>query len=53
VCPVQLVFLCFIVCKFFLSCSTVYDTYSFLTRSVQLINSILLHHNISELSRYF
>jgi len=38
-CPVQLTFLCFIVCRFFISCLTC----SFFTRSVQLINSILLH----------
>ena len=37
----------------FLSSLTLSNTSSFLTRSVQLIFSILLQHLISELSRYF
>ena len=52
-CSVQLSCLFFIVCLIFLSFLTMYSTSSFLTRSVQLIFSILLQHHISELSRYF
>jgi hypothetical protein len=36
----------------FLSSLILYNTFSFLTRSVQLIFSILLQHHISKLSRY-
>jgi hypothetical protein len=35
------------VCRTFLSSLTLCNTSSFLTRSVQLIFSILLHHHIS------
>jgi hypothetical protein len=51
-CPIQLAFLLYIVCRIFLSSLTVCNT-SFLTQSVQLIFSILLQHHISKLSRYF
>ena len=50
-CSVQLSCLFFIVCSIFLSFLTTYNTSSFLTRSAQLIFSILLQHHISELSR--
>ena len=51
--PIQLAFLLFIVCSIFLSSLSLCNTSSFLTRSVQLIFSILLqHHHISQLSRY-
>jgi len=49
--PVQLVFL-FIVCRIFLSFFTLCNTSSFLSRSIQLIFSILLQHDTSNLSRY-
>jgi hypothetical protein len=51
--PIQLVFLLFIVCRIFLSFLTVCNTSSFLTRSVQLIFSILLQHHISKFFRHF
>jgi hypothetical protein len=50
---IQLAFLLFIVCTIFLSSFTLCNTSSFITRSVQLIFSILLQHHISKLSRYF
>ena len=50
--PIQLPFLLFIVCRIFLSSSTLIHN-SFLERSVQLIFSIFLQHHISKLSRYF
>jgi len=49
--PVLLSFL--YCCRIFLSSLTLRSTSSFLTRSVQMIFSILLQHHISELSRYF
>lgn len=49
---IQLTFLLFTVCRMFLSSVTLCDTSSFFTRSVQVILSILLQHQISELSRY-
>jgi hypothetical protein len=45
-------FLRFTVCRMFLFSLTLCNTL-FITRSVQLISSILLQHNILELSRYF
>ena len=51
--PIQLAFLLFIVCSTHLSSLTLCNTSSFLTRSVQLIFSILLQHHTSKLSRYF
>ena len=48
---IRLAFLCFSVCRMFLSSSTLCNT-SFFTRSVQLIFSILLHHHISKLWTY-
>jgi predicted CDP-diglyceride synthetase/phosphatidate cytidylyltransferase len=51
--PIQLAFLLFIVCTIFLCSLTLCNTSSFLTRSVQLIFSILLQHHMSKLSRYF
>ena len=48
---IQLAFLLFTVCRMFLSSLTLCDTSSFFTRSVQVIFSILLQHQISELSR--
>jgi len=51
--PIQLAFLGFIVSKIFLSSFTPCNTSSFLmTRSAQLIFSILLQHHISDLLRY-
>jgi hypothetical protein len=49
--PIQLAFLCFIVCRIYLSSSTVCNT-SFFTRGLQLTFSILLQHHISKLPRY-
>jgi hypothetical protein len=49
--PIQLAFLLFMVRRIFLSTLTLCNT-SFLTRSVQLIFSVLLQHHISKLSRY-
>jgi len=46
--PVQLVFL-FIVCRIFYSFLTLCNTTSFLSRSIQLIFSILLQHDTSKL----
>ena len=51
--PIQFAFLLFTVCMMFLCSLTVCITTLFLTRSVQLIFSILLQHQISHLSRYF
>ena len=51
-CPIQLVFLLFIVCRMFLSSLTLYSTSSFIKQLVQLI-SILLQHHISKCSGYF
>jgi hypothetical protein len=53
VCPIQLAFLRFAVCKKLFSSLTLRNTSSFLTRSVQLIFSILLQGHISKPSRYF
>ena len=50
--PTQLTFL-LTACRKLLSSFALSDTCSFLTRSVQLIFSVLLHHNISKLSEYF
>ena len=50
--PIHLTFPCFIVNRIFLSL-TLCDTSSFPTRSVELIFSNFLQHNISNLSRYF
>ena len=49
--PTQLAFHLFIVYWLFHSSLTLCNIFSFFTRSVQLI-SILLHHNISVLTRY-
>ena len=51
--PIQLAFRFLISCRIFLCSLTVSNTSSFLTWSVQLIFSILLHHHISKFSRYF
>ena len=51
--PIQLPFRFLISCRIFLCSLTLSNTSSFLTRSVQLIFSILLQHHISKLSRYF
>ena len=51
--PVQIAILLFIVCTTFLSSLTHCNTSSFLTWSAQLIFSILLHHHLLKLSRYF
>jgi hypothetical protein len=45
--PIQLAFLLFILHRLFLSSLTLSNTSSFLTRSVQLIFSVLLQHHIS------
>ena len=50
--PIQLTFLPFAVCTISL-CSLPLCNTPFLTRSIQLTFSILLHHHISKLSRYF
>jgi hypothetical protein len=50
--PIRVAFI-FAVCRIFLSSLSLFDTYSFLTRSVQLIFSILLQHHILKLFRYF
>jgi hypothetical protein len=44
--PIQLAFCLFTVCMIFLSCLTLCNAYSFLTRSVQMIFSFLLQHHI-------
>ena len=51
--PIQLAFHFLISCRIFLCSLTLSNTYSFLTKSVQLIFSIFLQHHISELSRCF
>ena len=51
--PIQLAFRFLISCRIFLYSLTLSNTSSFLTRSVQLISSILLQQHISKLSRYF
>ena len=51
--PIQFVFRLRISCRIFLCSSTLSNTSSFLTWSVQLIFSILLQHHISKLSRCF
>ena len=51
--PIQLAFPFLISCRIFLCSSTLSNTSSFLTWSVQLIFSILLQDHISNLSRYF
>jgi hypothetical protein len=51
--PIELAFRFLISSTIFLCSSTVSDTSSFLTWSVQLIFSILLQHHISKLSRCF
>ena len=51
--PVQFAFFLLIVCRIFLLYSSLFNTFSLLKRSVQLIFSILLRHRISKLSRYF
>jgi len=48
--PIQFAFRLRISCRIFLSSLTLSNTSSFLTWSVQLIFSILLHHHISKLS---
>ena len=50
--PIQLAFLHFNLCRISVSSLTLRNT-SFVTRSVQLIFSILLQHHISRLSRLF
>jgi len=49
--PIQFAFRLRISCRIFLCSLTLINTSSFLTRSVQLIFSILLQHHISKLSR--
>jgi len=51
--PIQFAFHLRISCRIFLCSLTLSNTSSFLTWSVQLIFSILLHHQISKLSRCF
>jgi len=51
--PIQVAFLICIVCRSFLSSLTVCNISSFLTQSLQLIFSILLHHYVSKLPRCF
>jgi hypothetical protein len=54
-CPTQLTFLTFIVCRTFLSFWTTYricSTIHYLTLSVKLIFSVFLQHHISKLPRY-
>jgi hypothetical protein len=51
--PIQLAFRLLISCRIFLCSLTLSITSSFLTWSVQLIFSILLHHHISKISRCF
>jgi hypothetical protein len=51
--PMQFAFLCFVVCKMFLSSLTLCNTSQFFALSVQLIFSILLQRYISKLFRYF
>jgi hypothetical protein len=51
--PIQFVFRLCILCRIFLCFSTPSKTFSFLTRSFQIIFSILLQHHISKLSRFF
>ena len=51
--PIQFAFRLRISCRIFLCSLTLNNTSSFLTWSVQLIFSILLHHHISKLSRCF
>jgi len=50
--PIQLAFLLFLVYRIFLSSSAPCNSSSFLTRSVQMTSSNLLHHHISRISRY-
>jgi len=50
---IQLDFRLLILCRIFLCSLTLSNTSSFLTRSVQMIFSILLQHHISKLSRCF
>ena len=47
--PIQLAFIIIIVCGIFLPSSTLCNTYSFVTWSIQLIFFILLQYHISEL----
>jgi len=51
--PIQFVFRLRISCRIFLCSSTLSNTYSLLTWSVQMIFFILLQHHISKLSRCF
>ena len=51
--PIQFAFRLRISCRIFLCSLTLSNTPSFLTRSVQLIFSILLQHHISKLSSCF
>jgi len=51
--PFQLAFLHFIVCRMFTSSSTLSNTSSFFTRSLQVIFFVFLQHHISRLYRYF
>ena len=51
--PIHLVIRLLISCRIFLCSLTLCNSSSFLTRSVQLIFSILLQHHISKLSRCF
>jgi hypothetical protein len=51
-CQIQLAFLLFIASRILLPSLTQCNTFSFLTRSVQIIFSILFQHYISKLFRY-
>jgi hypothetical protein len=51
--PIQFAFRLRISCRIFICSLTLSNTSSFLTWSVQLIFSILLHHHISKLSRCY
>jgi hypothetical protein len=50
--PIHLAFFLFIVCRIPLSSLTLCNTSLFFTRSIQLIFSVLLQHQISGLPRY-
>ena len=52
-CPIQLAFRLLISRRIFLCSLTLSNTSSFLTRSIQMIFSILLQHHISKLSTCF
>ena len=51
--PIQLAFFHFIVCRIFLFFLTLRNTFSFLTRSVKLIFTILLQHHILKTFQVF